>query len=231
MNFQWPEPLSVYWRGFGGGEGGAGWAWWPLGARQWQTGVIFTPIAIVLASIFVTFPFVARSLIPLMEAQASTPSRRPSRWGRAGADVLAGHAAEHRWGLLYGTVLCTARALGEFGAVVGRVRPPRRDRHDAAAGREALERVQYSGRVQRRVPADAAGRRHLVIKTIAEWKAKRDARGLSGPTTSVRVYTTEARRRKRKAKLEDARVANSFNRSWGLIAPSRFPLRASVSPS
>ena len=62
-DWRWPDPTSLYWRGFSESH------WWPLGASEWREGVIFTPLAIVLASVFVTFPFVARSLIPLMETQ------------------------------------------------------------------------------------------------------------------------------------------------------------------
>jgi sulfate transport system permease protein len=60
-NMTWPDPLSLHWHGFAQD-------WWPLAFTRSFTGIIFTPLAIVLASIFVTFPFVARSLIPLMEA-------------------------------------------------------------------------------------------------------------------------------------------------------------------
>ena len=77
-----------YWRGFAGEH------WWPLGFDEQYTGVIFTPLAIVLASIFVTFPFVARSLIPLMESQGTDEELAALSLGAGGlADVLARHAA------------------------------------------------------------------------------------------------------------------------------------------
>jgi sulfate transport system permease protein len=80
--------------------------------------VIFAVPAIVLATIFVTFPFVARELIPLMQAQGREEEE---------AAVLLGANTWHllwrvtlpnvKWGLLYGVILCNARAMGEFGAV------------------------------------------------------------------------------------------------------------------
>jgi sulfate transport system permease protein len=82
------------------------------------SGIIFAVPGIVLATSSSLFPFVARELIPLMEAQGQ---RRGG--GRGGArrvrlaGVLARHAAQRRWGLLYGVILCNARAMGEFGAV------------------------------------------------------------------------------------------------------------------
>ncbi|HEX7557786.1 MAG TPA: sulfate ABC transporter permease subunit CysW [Usitatibacter sp.] len=80
--------------------------------------VIFAVPGIVLATIFVTFPFIARELIPLMQAQGREEEE---------AAVLLGANAWHllwrvtlpnvKWGLLYGVILCNARAMGEFGAV------------------------------------------------------------------------------------------------------------------
>ena len=62
-NFTWPDPTSLVWQGFGAG--------WPLAFSRHETGIIFTPLAIAMASVFVTFPFVARALIPLMQSQGS----------------------------------------------------------------------------------------------------------------------------------------------------------------
>ena len=110
-HFQWPDPMSVYWRGFGG-------HWFPLGFHAYMTGIIFTPLAIVLASIFVTFPFVARSLIPLMESQGNDEELAALSLGASGWRTFRKVTLPNiKWGLLYGVILCTARAFGEFGAV------------------------------------------------------------------------------------------------------------------
>jgi sulfate transport system permease protein len=110
-NLQWPDPLSAYWKGFDQG-------WWPVGARGWQTGVIFTPLAAVLASVFVTFPFVARSLIPLMESQGTEEEQAAITLGAGGLRTFLKVTLPNvKWGLLYGVILCTARTMGEFGAV------------------------------------------------------------------------------------------------------------------
>ena len=114
---QWPDPTSVHWRGFGMTMGGA-WAWWPVGFTEYFTGIIFTPLAIVLASIFVTFPFVARSLIPLMESQGNDEELAAISLGATGRQAFWRITLPNiKWGLLYGVILCAARALGEFGAV------------------------------------------------------------------------------------------------------------------
>ena len=108
---QWPDVTSIYWKGFGQGA-------WPLGASDWHTGVIFTPLATVLASIFVTFPFVARSLIPLMEAQGSDAEEAAITLGAGGLRTFWKVTLPNvKWGLLYGAVLSSARTMGEFGAV------------------------------------------------------------------------------------------------------------------
>ncbi|WP_334105114.1 ABC transporter permease subunit, partial [Muricomes intestini] len=66
----------------------------------------------------VTFPFVARELIPLMEAQGSDEEEAAALMGAKGFHIFRKVTFPHiKWGLLYGVILCTARALGEFGAV------------------------------------------------------------------------------------------------------------------
>jgi ABC-type sulfate transport system permease subunit len=111
-DWRWPDPTTLYWRGFSTAH------WWPLGASAWREGVIFTPLAIVLASVFVTFPFVARSLIPLMETQGVEAEQAALTLGASGWYTFRRVTIPNiKWGLLYGAILCTARALGEFGAV------------------------------------------------------------------------------------------------------------------
>jgi sulfate transport system permease protein len=80
--------------------------------------VIFAVPGMVLATLFVTLPFVARELIPIMEAQGVAEEEAALRLGAGGRRAfLMISLPKVRWGLLYGIVLCTARALGEFGAV------------------------------------------------------------------------------------------------------------------
>ena len=80
--------------------------------------VIFATPGIVLATIFVTVPFVARELIPLMQAQGSEEEEAALVLGASGWVTFWRITLPNiKWGLLYGVVLCSARALGEFGAV------------------------------------------------------------------------------------------------------------------
>jgi sulfate transport system permease protein len=80
--------------------------------------VIFAVPGIVLATIFVTFPFVARELIPLMQAQGTEEEEAALVLGASGWQTFRHITLPNiKWGLLYGVVLCNARAMGEFGAV------------------------------------------------------------------------------------------------------------------
>ncbi len=80
--------------------------------------VIFAVPGLVLATIFVTFPFVARELIPLMEEQGRDEEEAALSLGASGLATFWHVTLPNiRWGLLYGVLLCNARAMGEFGAV------------------------------------------------------------------------------------------------------------------
>ncbi|RCS58047.1 sulfate ABC transporter permease subunit CysW [Parvibium lacunae] len=80
--------------------------------------IIFAVPGIVLATIFVTFPFVARELIPLMQAQGSEEEEAAITLGASGWAMFWRVTLPNiKWGLLYGVILCNARAMGEFGAV------------------------------------------------------------------------------------------------------------------
>jgi sulfate transport system permease protein len=80
--------------------------------------IIFAVPGIILATTFVTFPFVARELIALMESQGTDEEEAALVLGASGWQMFFKITLPNiRWGLLYGVVLCTARALGEFGAV------------------------------------------------------------------------------------------------------------------
>ncbi len=80
--------------------------------------IIFAVPGIVLATVFVTFPFVARELIPLMEAQGREEEEAALTLGAGGLQTFFRVTLPNvKWGLLYGVILCNARAMGEFGAV------------------------------------------------------------------------------------------------------------------
>jgi sulfate transport system permease protein len=91
-----------------------------LGPVLWQAGlrVIFAPPGIILATIFVSFPFVARELIPLMQEQGDEEEQAAMLLGASGWQMFwRVTVPKIRWGVLYGVILCSARAMGEFGAV------------------------------------------------------------------------------------------------------------------
>ena len=80
--------------------------------------IIFAVPGLVLATVFVTFPFVARELIPLMEAQGTDEEEAARVLGAGGFQTFFRVTLPNvKWGLLYGVILCNARAMGEFGAV------------------------------------------------------------------------------------------------------------------
>lgn len=97
-----------------------------FGSRGWLGGwlsdidfkVIYTPLGIILATVFITVPFVARELIPLMEAQGTEEEEAAIVLGASGWQTFWHVTLPNiKWGLLYGVILCNARAMGEFGAV------------------------------------------------------------------------------------------------------------------
>src|SRR5688572_3664928 len=87
-----------------------------LQAHDWK--VVFALPGIVLATVFVTFPFVARELIPVMQASGNEEEEAARVLGAGGWQILWRVTLPNvKWGLLYGVILCNARAMGEFGAV------------------------------------------------------------------------------------------------------------------
>src|SRR5690606_19404846 len=80
--------------------------------------IVFAVPGIVIATIFVTFPFVARGLIPLMQEQGNDGEEAAVLLGASGWQMFRRVTLPgSKWGLLYGVILCNARAMGEFGAV------------------------------------------------------------------------------------------------------------------
>lgn len=90
---------------------------WPF-LKAYNIEIIFAVPGIVLATIFVTFPFIARELIPLMQDQGNTDEEAALSLGATGWQTFLRVTLPNiKWGLLYGVLLCNARAMGEFGAV------------------------------------------------------------------------------------------------------------------
>ena len=95
--------------------------WFPW-LQQWlnthNLKIIYAVPGMILATVFVTFPFVARELIPLMEAQGRSEEEAARVLGASGWQTFWRVTLPNiKWGLLYGVILCNARAMGEFGAV------------------------------------------------------------------------------------------------------------------
>jgi sulfate transport system permease protein len=97
-----------------------------FGARGWfgpllrahDLKIVFAVPGIILATVFVTFPFVARELVPVMQAQGKEDEETALSLGAGGWQTFWHVTLPNiRWGLLYGVLLCNARAMGEFGAV------------------------------------------------------------------------------------------------------------------
>ncbi|WP_404299240.1 sulfate ABC transporter permease subunit CysW [Alicycliphilus denitrificans] len=134
--------------------------------------IIFAVPGIVLATVFVTFPFIARELIPLMQAQGNDEEQAAIVLGASGWQTFWHVTLPNiKWGLLYGVILCNARAMGEFGAVSVVSGHIRGQTNTIPLHVEILYNEYQS------VAAFAAASLlallalvTLVIKTVAEWK-------------------------------------------------------------
>ena len=138
--------------------------------------IIFAVPGIVLATVFVTFPFIARELIPLMQAQGSEEEQAAIVLGASGWQTFWHVTLPNiKWGLLYGVILCNARAMGEFGAVSVVSGHIRGQTNTIPLHVEILYNEYQS------VAAFAAASLlallalvTLVIKSVAEWKNEQD---------------------------------------------------------
>ncbi len=92
--------------------------WFGEWLREHDVRIVFALPGIVLATVFITVPFIARELIPLMQEQGQEQEEAAQVLGASGWQTfLRVTLPSIKWGLLYGVILCTARAMGEFGAV------------------------------------------------------------------------------------------------------------------
>lgn len=140
--------------------------------------VIFAIPGIVLATIFVTFPFVARELIPLMQAQGKDEEEAGLVLGATGWQILWRITLPNvKWGLLYGVILTNARAMGEFGAV-SVVSGHIRGLTNTLPLHVEILYNEYNFAAAFAVASLLAllALLTLVLKSFVEWKAGRDAR-------------------------------------------------------
>ncbi len=144
--------------------------------------LIFAVPGIVLATIFVTFPFIARELIPLMQAQGKDEEEAAISLGASGWQTFWRVTLPNiKWGLLYGVILCNARAMGEFGAVSvvsGHIRGATNtlplhveilyNEYNFVAAFSVASLLALLALVT------------LLVKTLVEWPAKRSGQALHG---------------------------------------------------
>jgi len=108
-----PVVSGLVWVLLFGAEG-----WFGAMLQAWGVKIIFATTGLVLATILVTLPFVARELIPLMQAQGSDEEAAALTLGASGPTTFLRITLPNvKWALIYGVLLCNARAMGEFGAV------------------------------------------------------------------------------------------------------------------
>jgi sulfate transport system permease protein len=150
--------------------------------------VIFAPAGIALATAFVTFPFVARELIPVMEATGSEEEEASVMLGANGWQTFWRVTLPNvKWGLLYGAILCFARAIGEYGAVSvvsGRVRG---QTMTVPLQVEVLyNEYQFTAAFAVASLLTLVALATLVVKRVAEWRQEREsARAETDPGLSV----------------------------------------------
>ncbi|WP_341679075.1 sulfate ABC transporter permease subunit CysW [Niveibacterium sp. SC-1] len=156
--------------------------------------LLFAVPGLVLATTFVTFPFVARELIPLMQAQGTEEEEAAIMLGASGWQTFWHVTLPNiRWGLLYGVILCNARAMGEFGAVSvvsGHIRGLTNtlplhveilyNEYNFVAAFAAASILAMLGLVT------------LVAKTLIEWRVKGEQRSDEAPIEQPLVLSTAA---------------------------------------
>jgi len=160
--------------------------WFGAWLSEHDLQVIFAVPGIVLATIFVTFPFVARELIPLMQEQGTDEELAAISLGASGWQTFVRVTIPNiKWGLLYGVILCNARAMGEFGAVSivsGHIRGKTNtlplhieilyNEYNVVAAFAMASILAMLGLIT------------LVLKSVFEWKVQQQLRETLEPTTA-----------------------------------------------
>jgi sulfate transport system permease protein len=139
--------------------------------------IIFAIPGIVLATVFVTFPFIARELIPLMQAQGREEEEAAVSLGSGGFQTFWRVTLPNiKWALLYGVILCNARAMGEFGAVSVVSGHIRGETNTMPLHVEILyNEYQFSAAFAVASLLALLALVTLVLKTYVEWRARRSA--------------------------------------------------------
>ena len=159
-----------------------------FGANGWFGGwlsdhdikIIFAVPGIVLATIFVTFPFIARELIPLMQAQGTDEEQAAIVLGATGWQTFRHVTLPNiKWGLIYGVILCNARAMGEFGAVSVVSGHIRGQTNTVPLHVEILYNEYQS--VAAFAAASLLALVTLVIKSIVEWRSEHERAAVDLP--------------------------------------------------
>ena len=151
----------------------------------WDLEIIFAVPGVVLATVFVTFPFVARELIPLMQEQGDEEEQAALSLGASGLQTFWRVTMPNiKWGLLYGVILCNARAMGEFGAVS--VVAGHRGRTNTIPLHVELLYNEFNAPAAFAVASILAllGLVTLAAKTFLEWKVQSQLRETLEPETA-----------------------------------------------
>jgi sulfate transport system permease protein len=140
--------------------------------------IIFAVPGIVLATLFITFPFIARELIPLMQAQGNDEEQAAIVLGASGWQTFWYVTLPNiKWGLIYGVILCNARAMGEFGAVSVVSGHIRGQTNTMPLHVEVLYNEYQS--VAAFAVASLLALVTLVIKSVVEWRHNKEMKALN----------------------------------------------------
>ena len=180
--------------------------------REHDIKIIFNTPGLILATAFVTFPFVARELIPLMEAIGSEEEIAAVNLGaRARHLLLRVTLPNVKWGLLYGIILCNARAMGEFGAVYvvsGHIS----GQTDTMPLRveKLFQEYNTAGSFALASLLSSLALVTLAVKTALEWQTKKDLNSRNDEPPGATVHRSSATTSSREVRSSGPRIEPSF---------------------